>query len=171
MHSRGRVVMAERAGHAAAQPERATSASEILSPPAEREQDEGQGPGPEATPRRRIHVAPHPNPLPAGGERELPRPLLHPAWGVAAMVAAAALLSVEALAARLPPELWLTALTAPDLSDMRQLVARESFLPRLVVSILAGAALGLAGAVFQQVLRNPLASSTTLGVAAGARLA
>ncbi len=186
--------MAERAReHAAAEPERSTPAAGTLSPPAGRGQDEGQGPGPEATaPHRRMRLPPHPDPRPEGksgspdlretnrssgkpelhcGERDLSRARLHPAWGVAAMVAVAALLSVDALAARLPPELWLTALTAPDLADMRQLVARESFLPRLVVSILAGAALGLAGAVFQQVLRNPLASSTTLGVAAGARLA
>ncbi|WP_281353341.1 Fe(3+)-hydroxamate ABC transporter permease FhuB [Jiella pacifica] len=44
-------------------------------------------------------------------------------------------------------------------------------LPRLVVSLLAGASLGLAGAAMQAVLRNPLASPTTLGVATGAQFA
>ena len=40
--------------------------------------------------------------------------------------------------------------------------------PRLVLSILVGAALSVAGAGFQGVLRNPLADPFTLGVASGA---
>ncbi|ORE90438.1 iron-hydroxamate transporter permease subunit [Aurantimonas sp. 22II-16-19i] len=44
-------------------------------------------------------------------------------------------------------------------------------LPRIVVSLVAGASLGLAGAAMQAVLRNPLASPTTLGVSAGAQFA
>ena len=44
-------------------------------------------------------------------------------------------------------------------------------LPRTVIGIVVGAALGLAGAVAQGVTRNPLASPTTLGVNAGASLA
>ncbi|OOE62395.1 iron chelate uptake ABC transporter family permease subunit, partial [Salinivibrio sp. IB282] len=43
--------------------------------------------------------------------------------------------------------------------------------PRLVTALLAGAGLGLAGTLMQQVLRNPLASPSTLGVANGASLA
>ncbi|WBA10256.1 Fe(3+)-hydroxamate ABC transporter permease FhuB [Salinivibrio kushneri] len=43
--------------------------------------------------------------------------------------------------------------------------------PRLVTALLAGACLGLAGTLMQQVLRNPLASPSTLGVANGASLA
>lgn len=46
-----------------------------------------------------------------------------------------------------------------------------SWLPRLFVALLCGGALGLAGLLMQQVLRNPLASPTTLGVANGAQLA
>ncbi len=45
-----------------------------------------------------------------------------------------------------------------------------SLLPRLSVSLLVGAGLGLVGVLFQQVLRNPLAEPATLGVAAGAQL-
>lgn len=45
------------------------------------------------------------------------------------------------------------------------------YLPRLVMTILAGAGLGLTGAVFQQALNNPLASPATLGVSSGAQLA
>ncbi|TVY07676.1 FecCD family ABC transporter permease [Paenibacillus cremeus] len=41
-------------------------------------------------------------------------------------------------------------------------------LPRMVLGILVGAALGLAGASFQGVLRNPLADPYTLGVSSGA---
>lgn len=47
----------------------------------------------------------------------------------------------------------------------------HGWLPRLVVSLLAGAGLALAGTIMQQVLRNPIASPLTLGVAAGAKLA
>lgn len=40
--------------------------------------------------------------------------------------------------------------------------------PRLLVAILAGAAFGLSGALFQTVTRNPLGSPDVLGLAAGA---
>jgi len=55
--------------------------------------------------------------------------------------------------------------------DATHLVLYYSTLPRLATAILVGAALSLAGALFQQVLRNPLADPTTLGVSAGANLA
>ncbi|RIV13795.1 Fe(3+)-hydroxamate ABC transporter permease FhuB, partial [Klebsiella pneumoniae] len=47
----------------------------------------------------------------------------------------------------------------------------NSLLPRAVIALFAGAALGLAGALLQQVLRNPIADASTLGIAAGAELA
>ncbi|MFQ6048944.1 MAG: FecCD family ABC transporter permease, partial [Phycisphaerae bacterium] len=43
--------------------------------------------------------------------------------------------------------------------------------PRLVMAMLAGAALSLAGMIFQAMFRNPLATPFTLGVASGASLA
>ncbi|MCL2202436.1 MAG: iron ABC transporter permease [Defluviitaleaceae bacterium] len=43
-------------------------------------------------------------------------------------------------------------------------------LPRAVLAFIAGAALSVSGAVMQSVLRNPLASSYTLGVSSGASL-
>ena len=43
-------------------------------------------------------------------------------------------------------------------------------LPRILMAALAGAALGAAGAVFQAVLRNPLADPYVLGVSGGAAL-
>lgn len=44
-------------------------------------------------------------------------------------------------------------------------------MPRAVMSIAVGAAFGVAGALFQVVLRNPLASPDIIGVTAGASLA
>ena len=51
------------------------------------------------------------------------------------------------------------------------LLLHYSFLPRLAIGVLAGMALAMAGLLFQQVLRNPLAEPATLGIAAGANLA
>ena len=51
-----------------------------------------------------------------------------------------------------------------DLGERERLLLHYAFLPRLAVSLLCGAALGLAGVLFQQVLQNPLASPTTLGI-------
>lgn len=42
--------------------------------------------------------------------------------------------------------------------------------PRLLLGLLAGASLSIAGCLFQAVLRNPLASEYTLGVSSGAAL-
>lgn len=70
----------------------------------------------------------------------------------------------------LPPALWLQALVVPA-PNVRELLLRDSVLPRLAVSLLAGGVLALAGTIFQQVLRNPLAEPTTLGVSAGAQFA
>lgn len=66
--------------------------------------------------------------------------------------------------------LW-KALAHPDLHNPDEILLAYSMAPRLVVSLLAGAALGLAGVLLQQVLRNPVASPTTLGLEAGGGLA
>ncbi|MFK0161594.1 Fe(3+)-hydroxamate ABC transporter permease FhuB [Rhizobium sp. NPDC090279] len=47
----------------------------------------------------------------------------------------------------------------------------DSLLPRSAIAVIAGAALGLSGALLQRVLRNPIADASTLGIAAGAQLA
>ena len=57
---------------------------------------------------------------------------------------------------------------ASDLDESRVMVLWEVRLPRLVTSLLAGAALGLSGAIFQGLLLNPLADPYTLGVSSGA---
>ncbi len=48
------------------------------------------------------------------------------------------------------------------------LIVQNNRLPRIVTALLAGAGLGLAGCILQAVLRNPLASASTLGVSQGA---
>ena len=58
-------------------------------------------------------------------------------------------------------------LTSPDLS-LAGLVVTELRLPRAILAILVGAALGLSGAVLQGLLRNPLAEPGLLGVTSGA---
>jgi len=54
---------------------------------------------------------------------------------------------------------------------IEQVILAYAILPRAVVAILAGAALGLAGALLQRLLRNPIADPSTLGVSSGAQLA
>lgn len=49
-----------------------------------------------------------------------------------------------------------------------QFVVRELRLPRALLAVLVGAAFGLSGALFQTVLRNPLASPDLIGISAGA---
>lgn len=65
----------------------------------------------------------------------------------------------------------LAALSSLDVTTPSSLVLHYSWWPRLTIALTAGAALGLAGVLMQQVLRNPLAAPTTLGVASGANLA
>lgn len=65
-----------------------------------------------------------------------------------------------------PPLPW----HATDMS-IEQILLAFGLIPRAAVALLVGALLGLAGALMQAVLRNPLADPTTLGTAAGAQLA
>lgn len=70
----------------------------------------------------------------------------------------------------LPRSQWQQAVWSPDIDVIEQMVFHYSLLPRLAIALLVGAGLGLVGVLFQQVLRNPLAEPTTLGVATGAQL-
>ncbi|SNB67112.1 iron complex transport system permease protein [Arboricoccus pini] len=88
----------------------------------------------------------------------------------ALLFASALVLTLWSLSVQLPIRQWPDALGGSD-PDIASIVWREGALPRLAVSWLAGLALGVAGALFQQVLRNPLAEPSTLGVSAGAQLA
>lgn len=109
---------------------------------------------------------------------DLPRRRFHPGLLALLLALPALALALLRLDLTLPRGGWWPAILGPGAGtetgaavDMAQLLVHYSMLPRVAVSLLAGAALGLAGAVFQQVLRNPIASPMTLGVAAGARLA
>ncbi|CAI1018636.1 Iron(3+)-hydroxamate import system permease protein FhuB [Serratia grimesii] len=89
---------------------------------------------------------------------------------VLVLLASASGLTLYNLLQQLPWAQWGQALNAPDIDDVHQMLFHYSLLPRLSVSLLAGAGLGLVGVLFQQVLRNPLAEPATLGVSAGAQL-
>lgn len=52
--------------------------------------------------------------------------------------------------------------------EYNQIVVWNLRMPRILTAIIGGIALALAGCVFQSVLRNPLASASTLGVSQGA---
>ena len=65
----------------------------------------------------------------------------------------------------------LDALTDPVAGDNDHVYVLESRVPRTLVGLVAGAALGVAGALMQGVTRNPIADPGLLGVNAGAGLA
>ncbi|WP_093841464.1 FecCD family ABC transporter permease [Streptomyces aidingensis] len=84
-----------------------------------------------------------------------------------ALVAAA---SVALGAKSIPPgDVW-DSLVSPVGSDT-DVVVRQLRLPRTLLGLLAGSALGLAGALMQALTRNPLAEPGLLGVNAGAAAA
>ena len=60
---------------------------------------------------------------------------------------------------------------APIAKSLDEILLWNSLLPRAAVAVIAGAALGLAGALLQRVLRNAIADASTLGIASGAQLA
>ena len=59
----------------------------------------------------------------------------------------------------------------PEAMDLDGILLAHGHMPRGVVALLAGALLGLSGALLQVVLRNPIADPSTLGISAGAQLA
>ncbi|MBS0363329.1 MAG: iron ABC transporter permease [Proteobacteria bacterium] len=92
----------------------------------------------------------------------------------AALVAGASAVLAVAVVASLflgrvslgPADLW-AGLTSPH-DSLAGLVVTELRIPRAVLAVLVGAALGLSGAVLQGLLRNPLAEPGLLGVTNGA---
>ncbi|MCW6509203.1 Fe(3+)-hydroxamate ABC transporter permease FhuB [Lichenifustis flavocetrariae] len=72
---------------------------------------------------------------------------------------------------QVPGSSWIEAAFHPASGNVAQLVFHFSSLPRSSVAAMSGAALAVSGAIFQHVLRNPLASPVTLGVSSGAQLA
>ncbi|MHA0518218.1 Fe(3+)-hydroxamate ABC transporter permease FhuB [Citrobacter portucalensis] len=94
----------------------------------------------------------------------------HPALLLLVLFVAACWLTWVNFSIALPRSQWQQAIWSPDIDIIEQMVFHYSLLPRLAISLLVGAGLGLVGVLFQQVLRNPLAEPTTLGVATGAQL-
>lgn len=62
----------------------------------------------------------------------------------------------------------LSSLFQPDWTSANSVKLHLTYWPRLFTTLIAGAALAVAGVLMQQVLRNPLASPSTLGVTSGA---
>jgi len=89
---------------------------------------------------------------------------------VLGIVAALALCLWNA-SAFLPFAQWPAIPFNPDEMNTQQVILAYAVLPRAAVAIFAGAALGLAGALLQRLLNNPIADPSTLGVSSGAQLA
>ncbi len=87
-----------------------------------------------------------------------------------ALVVGAAMLSIAVGAKPMALSQVLDAVFGYDASIEDHLIVRELRVPRTVLALAVGAALGLAGAVMQGVTRNPLADPGLLGVNAGAAL-
>ncbi|MFJ8752398.1 FecCD family ABC transporter permease [Streptomyces sp. NPDC102441] len=89
------------------------------------------------------------------------------------VVGAAASLAVGARALS-PAEVWHGLSAAPD-TDQRlteiRLIVRTVRVPRTVLAIVAGVALGIGGALIQGYTRNPIADTGLLGVNSGASFA
>ncbi|MGV9280016.1 FecCD family ABC transporter permease [Streptomyces sp. NPDC003730] len=89
------------------------------------------------------------------------------------LVAAAASLAVGARALT-PAEVWHGLFAAPE-SDRRlteiRLIVQTVRVPRTVLAVVAGAALGVGGALIQGYTRNPIADTGLLGVNSGASFA
>lgn len=62
----------------------------------------------------------------------------------------------------------LTVLLSPSAADPESVIMWQIRVPRVLAAFLGGAGLGLGGAAFQSMFRNPLATPYTLGVAGGA---
>jgi len=102
------------------------------------------------------------------GARPRTAPVLLLAAGVVVLLS---LVSLAVGARSVPTATVLDALTHYDPTNTDQLVVVTSRLPRTVLGLLVGAALGLAGCAMQGVTRNPLADPGILGVNGGAALA
>lgn len=64
----------------------------------------------------------------------------------------------------------LNTLTFKETSSILRAIIIDVRLPRILIALIAGSGLAVSGAIFQSVLRNPLAEPYTLGVAGGACL-
>lgn len=88
-----------------------------------------------------------------------------------ALLLAGSCLSLFVGPAELSPGEVLGALRPGALDDVAHRIVVDLRLPRVVAALFVGAALSVSGAIFQALLRNPLAEPYLLGVSSGAALA
>ncbi len=65
---------------------------------------------------------------------------------------------------------WLVLIRSAQAEELAQQIILQHRIPRVLLAFLVGGGLAVAGAVFQALLRNPLATPHTLGVSAGGAL-
>ncbi|MFF3254681.1 FecCD family ABC transporter permease [Actinacidiphila glaucinigra] len=99
--------------------------------------------------------------------RRSPRPVLLVVLLATALVALC-VLSIGLGAVDIPPDQVVRALFGHPSSDLVGNIVWTVRVPRTVLGLTAGAALGLSGALMQALTRNPLADPGILGVSAGA---
>ncbi len=90
---------------------------------------------------------------------------------MAGTLVVAVIVSLAVGAKAVPVGSVIDAFVAFDPADADHLVVRELRLPRTIVALVVGVALGVSGALMQAVTRNPLADPGLLGVNAGASFA
>jgi iron complex transport system permease protein len=91
-------------------------------------------------------------------------------FGCIAVLVLVTLLSIAVGSKQIPLSTVFDALRHYNDADTDHVIIRSLRVPRTVIGLLVGAALGLSGALMQGVTRNPLADPGILGVNAGAAL-
>ncbi|OPA80455.1 iron ABC transporter permease [Paenibacillus selenitireducens] len=81
------------------------------------------------------------------------------------------LLSLSLGSMKIPPMQVMRAVLHINPDPAYEVVVQNLRLPRIVIAILVGASLAIAGAILQGVVRNPLASPDLIGVTGGASVA
>ncbi|EHR6401162.1 TPA: Fe(3+)-hydroxamate ABC transporter permease FhuB [Vibrio parahaemolyticus] len=94
-----------------------------------------------------------------------------PYIGYAALIALLSLLSLQIDTSLSLSEQWQLFTQPESASEFRDVFFMQSQLPRLSITLLVGAMLGLTGSLMQQLTQNNLTSPLTLGTSSGAWLA
>lgn len=89
---------------------------------------------------------------------------------LAVLLVAVALASLAVGARAIPLGEVVSALFDPNATGTNATILRDLRIPRTLLALLVGAAIGLSGAIMQGVTRNPLADPGLLGINAGAAL-
>ena len=90
--------------------------------------------------------------------------------GVTFATLAACFVGIAFGAAELSPSELLRGLFGSDPNDVASVIARQLRLPRIAVALLAGGALGTAGALIQSATRNPIGDPHLFGLGGGAAI-